>query len=333
MGQYVGGVSLPMLGVAGVSVPPELRGRGYARDMMERLVRDMFAEGWVLSTLFPSTQPLYRAVGYEHSVGLFEHEVRRGELAGLRSKGPDFTVRTVTVDDERVRAMYARFASRTHGSIDRGPYVWGRIAKHRQTLFEGLGAFRPDDTLAAYAFVTQQQSDDAMVLRVRDFAHDDGDGARAVLTLFDRFTTVASRAVLYGGPTLPLLTLLDQQRYATRREELAMTRIVNVQRALAERRYPVSVRAELALRVRDPLVPENDRAFLLSVSDGVAVVRPAPDATDAIELDVRWLAPLYMGMHSATTLAALGALRASPAALAVADGVFCAPYPSLSDYF
>src|SRR5262245_51321796 len=56
MGQYFGGKSVPMMGIAGVAVAPEARGRGIARQLMEETIRECHREGWALSGLYASTQ-------------------------------------------------------------------------------------------------------------------------------------------------------------------------------------------------------------------------------------------------------------------------------------
>ncbi|MCU0659871.1 MAG: GNAT family N-acetyltransferase [Polyangiaceae bacterium] len=333
MGQFVQGRALPMLGVAGVTVPPERRGRGYARAMMEQAVREMHQDGFVLSSLYPSTTTLYRSVGYELSGALHEHRVPRGEFAGFRAD--PLEVRALSSADPRVRALHERFAARHNGYLARSGYLWGRIARHRGTTFECLGCFRPDGTLAAYACLAQIQDGDEIVLKVRDFAHDDGQGARALLALFDRFTTVAQAVLLQGAPTLPLLALLPQQRHEARRVEQVMTRVIQVQRAFTERPYPRGLRARVLLSVTDPLLDDNHGDFSLSVDHGEAHVErisPTPSASGAA-LDVRALAPLLLGWSTATHLAATGQLQASDEDRCTLDALFAAPPPALSDYF
>src|SRR6188472_2646688 len=62
MGQYFGGRSVPMFGVAGVGVSISARGRGVGRFVMTQAMRELGARGVALSTLYPSTQTLYRSV-------------------------------------------------------------------------------------------------------------------------------------------------------------------------------------------------------------------------------------------------------------------------------
>src|SRR4051812_31444593 len=75
MGQFFGGRSLPMVGIAGVGVGLSDRGRGVARFLMAEALREIAARGFALSTLYPATQTLYRAVGYERAGMLCEATV------------------------------------------------------------------------------------------------------------------------------------------------------------------------------------------------------------------------------------------------------------------
>jgi predicted acetyltransferase len=331
MGQFVHGQRVPMVGVAGVSVPPERRGGGVARAMMERFVVTARQEGFALSTLFPSTQPLYRAVGYEHSATRFEHALHRGDLAGLRGAGSGLDIRPVTAEDPAVRALHRRFAAGVHGALDREEYVWARVSRRHRTSFDGFGLFR-GEALEGYVFVAQTSEGEQITLRVQDFAYGSRDGAEGILAFLDRFTSVVSVVRMYGGPTLPMLSLLEQQWHHARRAELAMTRVLDVRRALETRGYPAALEVTLGLRVRDALVPENDGAFTLRVLDGRGTVTPGADPP-GLSLDVRWLAPMYMGLHRASTLAGLGVVEGDPASLARADALFSAEPPAVADYF
>lgn len=342
MAQYVLGASLPMMGVAGVTVPPDQRGKGYSRAMMREALAAWRDEGFVLSTLYPSTQTLYRSVGYEQCGSMFEHVVPRAEIvgrrpkAGARSEFGAFDVRTVSVDTPEVRALYRSFAKQFNGYLDRGQYIWNRIASHRGTKFDGLGCFRSDGSLAAYAFFAQvrEGDNDEVSLKVRDFAYDGEEGARAVLALCDRFTTISHEAKFLGGPALPILSLLDQQKFDTRRIEYTMVRVLHVERALSERPYPAGVRAKITLEIDDDVIEANRGAWTLEVDDGVAkVTKGALGSSTALRAHVRTLAPLFMGWSSASALAHIGSLAGDTRSIALADSVFAAQAPAMPDFF
>src|SRR2546430_11574892 len=84
-GQYFGGRSVPMGGVASVAVRPDQRGRGIAPRLLARSVERMHEQGLVISTLHPATTRFYRGLGWE--IG-GEFGVRRVPTPSLAAPPP-----------------------------------------------------------------------------------------------------------------------------------------------------------------------------------------------------------------------------------------------------
>src|SRR5437899_11339256 len=55
MGQFFGGKSVPMMGVAGVAVAPEVRGRDLATRVLQEVLREARGEGLPHSPVYPAT--------------------------------------------------------------------------------------------------------------------------------------------------------------------------------------------------------------------------------------------------------------------------------------
>src|SRR5207253_2552448 len=104
-----------------------------------------------------------------------------------------------------------------------------------------------------------------------------------------------------------------------------MLRIVNVPAALEARGYPVGVEAELHVQVRDPLLPQNQGRFILSVGDGRGRVQSGGKGT--LKLDIKGLGGLYSGHLTPYDLRVMGLLEGPDQALAGATTVFMGPRP------
>src|SRR5687767_2717414 len=59
MGQWFGGASVPMAGIAGVAVDPQHRAGGAGSELIRSTLQDLHADGFALSVLYPATQPVY----------------------------------------------------------------------------------------------------------------------------------------------------------------------------------------------------------------------------------------------------------------------------------
>ena len=87
MGQWFGGRSVPMLGVA---VAPAARGEGVALTLMVDALRAARSRGFVLSTLYPAAVALYRAAGYECAGHRYRY---KADLKTLPTARDDLRVR------------------------------------------------------------------------------------------------------------------------------------------------------------------------------------------------------------------------------------------------
>lgn len=328
MGQFFGGRSVPMCGVAGVAVAPQHRGKGIALRMMRESLRLMHGAGAAVSTLYPATQHLYRRAGYEQGGAYFEWSVPlraidvRGETLDLRPVGPD--------DQDAISEVYVRCASRMPGNLDRGAYIWSRIHRPRGRSTRAFGAYR-GERLEGYIVYEQERNGERFDIRVTDMIAATGDAGRTLLMLLRDHRSVGERVYWNAGALDPIVLHLTEQPLSVSFKDYWMLRIVDVERALSARGYPMGLSAELHFEISDDLIEANRGAFVVEVERGEAMVRRG--GRGSIRLDVRNLAPLYTGHAGASALAGCGRIEADPAGLALCDAAFAGPGPWMPDFF
>lgn len=335
MGQWFGGRSVPMTGIAAVAVAPEARGRGCALALMQHALREIAAEGVPLSGLYASTQTLYRQVGYEQGGHCFR---LRLPLAQISVRDRDLPIRPLTdADEPAVRAGYNAFARQFDGMLDRGPYVWTRTRKWRDAAFEGWGVIGPSGEIEGHVHLAQERNLQTghFNLTVSDLAFATPRAGRRLLGFLADFATTGDEAILQTGPIHPLLALLPTQKYALERREYWMTRITCLPAAFEARGFPRALSARLALDVTDELIPDNHAAFTLHIDSGQPrVVRGASGPASAVlRLDIRALAPLYTGLWSARQAVLAGLIQGDESALDAAQAIFPGAAPWMADFF
>ncbi|MFN0010976.1 MAG: enhanced intracellular survival protein Eis [Phycisphaerales bacterium] len=365
MGQFFGGRSVPMVGVAGVGTAPEARGRGAARILMESFIREAAAEGWPLAGLYASTQAFYRQTGFEQGGHCFQISIPIRELAavgrgggggggggvGAAAESKRLVVRQIPewskpehrwlVPDD-VRAVYQSFASRYDGPLDRGPYCWSRIRQMREDHFEGFGVYAPPPAggaLEGYVYFTQVRNPASGKhdLQLSDLAFATPRAAYRLAAFLGDMATMGEHILIrQAGPIHPLLTLMPLQHYTVTRREYWMTRITHLPKAIEARGWPAGLRTSLALDIADALVPANHGAWLLSIADGRGTLaRRAAGASTVptLHCDIRGLVPLYTGLYSARQAAAIGLVEGDAAAIDSAGAIFPGSSPWMSDFF
>jgi predicted acetyltransferase len=328
MGQWFGGRSVPLLGLAGVGVAPAARGERIALTLVLASLRAARARGVALSALYPATVALYRAAGYELAGSRYRYAAELHALPTLRG---ELSVKPLDPEDvSSVDALYARVAAERAGYLDRGPYIWRRIRQTRKgELYPAFGVHGPTG-LEGYAYVSRRGTDEQSELAVTDFAVASAAAALRLLAFFaDHRSTIKSLA-FHGGFPDPLVLSAPERIFRASVAETWMLRVLEPKAALEARGYP-EIDVAIDFGLTDATLPENSGRFRLEVGGGQG--RVTPGGTGAVVLDERALAALYSGFTSPASLARVSALRADAASLARLALVFAGPQPAMADFF
>lgn len=339
MGIWLGGRSVPQVGIAGVAVAPEARGRGLAREIMRRCLLEMNDQREPISTLYSAMHPLYRSVGYDTAGQLCSARVPAGMILST-DRGADWRP-FVESDLPGVKACNRQRVRFVSGALDRGPYLWKRAFKPKAGPAEAYVAEDASGHVEAYCVyrLTPRSDGPTMgnargkVMDVVDFGYLNGSGLERLMGFLRGFSSVVGEIDLADHPGSPLLSLLPDRRFAMNIHDPWMLRVVSISGALEARGYAEALSCEFVLRVHDPLLEANNRPLHVRIDGGKAETHEAQGG-DAVELDVRHLAPILTGMQSATQLASLGLVRGNETETAKLDAAFaCTSGPCMFDFF
>ncbi|ADO74281.1 Acetyltransferase, GNAT family [Stigmatella aurantiaca DW4/3-1] len=329
MGQWYGGRRVAMAGIGGVGVSPSARGQGTATQLMRQVLQEMRGAGFPLSVLYPSTQTLYRRVGYEQAGSRYEI---RAQIEGLDFRERTLALRPVRDADHPVLwDVYRRHAVSRHGYLDRVPFIWNRVISPRNETAYGFLVEGAQGVEGYVYLVRRRKVELKQELVLTDFVALTPAAARRLLSFLGDHKSLALEAVWSGGPADPLLFLLQEQTYQVKLLYHWMLRVLDVPAALEARGYPEGLSGTLHLEVEDELFPENQGRFVLHVSGGEGRVERGGEGQ--LRLNIRALAPLYSGFLSPEVLRSVGALAAEDATLRRAAAIFSSPPPVLPDMF
>ncbi len=321
MGQYFGGRSVPMLGIAGVAASPESRGRGIAKGMMRRAMQEAAADGFAVSCLYASTLGLYRQVGFEQAGHQFTTTIPLGRIDVRERSG---VVRPLTdADDPAIHDCYTRFARPFNGTLDRGEYCWRRVRMFRGTAHNGFGVFGEGSRLDGYLFLSQGK--DARTglqdLSLSDLAFATPAAGRRLLGFLADFATMGETVTMPGGPLHPITSLMSLRQVVATKQDYWMIRLLDVRGAMENRGYPGRLNIDLGLRIEDDLVTPNAGDWRVVVEGGQARAT-RESVAEPLCAHVRGLAAIYSGLYTASQAAAIGWVSGSERTLAAADLLF-----------
>lgn len=185
---WFGGREVPTLGVGGVAIAPEFRGRGLLRPLMERLHDDGRAQGDVIATLFASAPGIYASLGYRTVGAMDTIEVDASTLHRFERR---HELRRACAEDlPEVRGIYAAWASRHDGPLTRTSVEFD----HDAWLNDATGVtLALDEAGRAVAYAAWNRSPgvggDAHV-EVEDLVWTDETARDSLLWMFGTFSSV-----------------------------------------------------------------------------------------------------------------------------------------------
>ena len=339
LGQYFGGRAVPTAALASVSVVPDRRGEGLARQVVAALLPLLRERGEAISTLYPATTSLYRGLGWEVG-GLFcWSKLQPASLHALPAPARG-SLRRASLDElPALRACYERVAAGTPGFLARSDNWWQRLASiwHERSIYFALGESGGVDGYLVYA---QQEGEYSAVggprrILVSELIAATRDASLALWRLLGGWSTQASDLVALGAVDESLLFAAPEQALEPLAQIRWMTRMLDAPVAVAARGFSEALELEVPLQLRDPLLPENDGAFVLRVRKGQGELARASRATaEAPRLEIGGFASLYTGFAQTPRLERVGLLEGgAPAQRAALDAAFAGAAPVCQDEF
>jgi predicted acetyltransferase len=318
---------------------------------MGSLLKELHARRTPLSLLFPFSVAWYRSLGYGVANLTWHMNIAPRLLPDFPERG---AVRRAFPDDEPgIRACHAAALTlpQNNGWLARGDWEWQKRVwkpEHEAVVYVAEGC------VEGYLVYTLTFGGDAEPAKVIEWVWTT-DAAWRGLAGFLSALGEQARTVTYNAPQQSPLLWVLQEPYdrtgrpvdfvfypAARLTTGFMARVVHLEEAWKQRRYPLHLTAEFVLRVDDPQVPANQQPLRVRIADGTARVEPgstdahpAVGRMEAITCDITTFSELYASVLSAESARTTGRLQASDAACAALTAAFASsPWHMLpADYF
>ena len=264
-------------GIGGVSTLPEYRMEGGIREIFLKLLPHAYADGEVISTLYPFSHSFYRKFGYETVCWKNVYEFAPAVLKGYAFHGKAKLWKQGDPVNEWTE-LYNRFASSFNLAISRDDermekHLKGEYYKDRKFCYLLYEDGRP----IAYLIFQDVRHDPQAILEVKNLAWEGRGGFLAVLGFLARFSADYGTIRLFLPRDVELMSLIrsplayDIQKTT---EQNYMVRVVNAVKALEAIRKPEG--CSFVIRVSDELIPENSGVWQVT-GDGVCPSDLEPD--------------------------------------------------------
>jgi predicted acetyltransferase len=329
MGQWWGGVQIPMTGIASVGIACEYRGTGAAIALMQHTVKELYDNGVPISVLYPATQRLYRKAGYEQAGATCIWEIPAESIQVREQLLPVKPV--VPINLELFHDLYHKQARLNNGYLERNQFIWQNVNQplEKQTPYAYI--IGETDQPQGYIIFSQHRDKDGTILRIRDWVVLTTAAAQTFWSFLANHRSQIDKIHWRSSPVDALTLLLPEQTAKIKHISRWMLRVIDVVKALEKWGYPKNIQTELHLEIEDDLIAENNGKFILSIANGRGEVTKG--GKGELQLDIKGLAPLYTGLFTPQQLQIAGKLQATETSLDTATQIFAGSSPWMVDFF
>lgn len=285
-------------GIGDVCTLPQYRRRGGVRACFEAFLPDLYARGFGFSYLYPFSTVFYRQFGYEScsrslNVTLDLRLLRKSSVPGsFRLSEPRRPL------DGDVKEIDRVWQEKYNLTVQHDALFYDTLRKADPFALQEYCYvyYSAEGRPLAYAVYHPEGKDHERDLCCSRFVFADAEGFAGLISLFG---SVAShhRYALFSIPAEESMQyLLPEWSLGAVSWELksaGMVRVVNVEKILREARYCGSGR--VVLRIKDPVIAENDRCFAVAFSDGKADAVTVTDEAPDVILDIGAFSVLICG--------------------------------------
>jgi predicted acetyltransferase len=325
----VPGTVIPVAGIASVGVASTHRRRGILTSMARKQLTDLYEHGGeAVAVLRPAEAAIYGRYGYgAASCGNLIRCEKRSMLFRPGTEFGDGAVRLMDRAQARplIEKVYDRIRATAVGWPDREDGHWNVRLYDEPHSRPGATSLRfamhqePDGQTTGYILYRHQSGPEAGI-KVEELAA----LSRTAYAAMWRFLAGVDLAfwIDYEGAVdepLPYM-LTDPRSVRSTVVDRLWVRLVDVQRALAARRYTTPV--DLVLDVQDAFCPWNTGRYRLQ-ADGDSASCERTTAPADLQLTSTELGAVYLGGTTLVSLAAAGLVRElRPGALSQASAAF-----------
>lgn len=303
---YVDGTAVKAGGIGAVATLPEYRNSGAIRAIFKDLLPEAYANGEVISALYPFKHEFYRKFGYETVIGWSQYSLTPELLCRYRFDGE--VVKWKQGDPiTDFMTVYNAFAPQYNLAHKRTEEQMLEHMKAEKEYIDRRFSYvlKEDGEPIAYVIFKDIKNNPAAILQVEECAWTGREGFRAVLGFLARFEADYGTIELRLPAGIDLLrVIVTPNAYAIKETVFPnfMVRVINAKKLLETIRKPSD--CDFTIKISDEIIEENNRTYRV-LSDHVELFgeRFTADETGAaaeapkadISVNVRALAQLAIG--------------------------------------
>ena len=247
--------------IVGVSTFPQVRGRGYMRNIMDFSLNELYKKGQLISILMPIDYRLYRKYGYEHCYDQLEYNINIDDLKNFNLNGRLYKASEKNIDD--LININNIFLEDVNGNTVRDKDYY-------------INLFREVKSEGGHVYVYKDRSYKGYIIYflngenmfVRELFYKDLDSLKSILKFIYNHNTQC-KSVTISAPVNDKIKFVLENPKTTdiKIKPFMMGRVINVEEYLNGLQVEESIDISANIFIEDKFIKENNGVFNIEIKN------------------------------------------------------------------
>ena len=247
--------------IVGVSTFPQVRGRGYMRNIMDFSLNELYKKGQLISILMPIDYRLYRKYGYEHCYDQLEYNINIDDLKNFNLNGRLYKASEKNIDD--LININNIFLEDVNGNTVRDKDYY-------------INLFREVKSEGGHVYVYKDRSYKGYIIYflngenmfVRELFYKDLDSLKSILKFIYNHNTQCKNVTISAPVNDKIKFVLENPKTTDIKiKPFMMGRVINVEKYLNGLQAEESIDISANIFIEDKFIKENNGVFNIEIKN------------------------------------------------------------------
>ncbi|WP_058305761.1 GNAT family N-acetyltransferase [Gracilibacillus massiliensis] len=329
---HLNGKRLNMGGVAAVASWPEHRRGGKIKQLLKVALKEMKNKGQTISYLHPFSVPFYRKYGWEITFAKQNSQIPIAHFSKEWDGNGDVR-RTDQTDQsiEQLKQIYTSYINDYSGALYREKQWWQhRIFDKKQTI---AIAYNESNELDGYIIYNVQDRK----LTIKDMAFSSLNGRRLIYQFLSNHDSMVDGVFVSLPEGDPITLLVDEPRFKQSTSPYFMSRIVDVEKFLAQYPYREEQKIQpFMIKVEDEFLEENNGYYEFNpghMSMNVTKLEEPNRSIPLVSVSIQQLNTIMLNYRRPSELKDLELIKGEEEAIQELEKILPTQTPYFPDFF
>lgn len=277
-------------GIGNVCTYPHHRRKGAIKNIFLHILPDMYQDDVILSYLYPFSEGFYNRFGYQRVSNSKCWNLGLNTIPDYRYSG-SFHLCTDPKNRADFESVYNEYASRFNLMVRREDFDWTNLDTAKAYLNNNYAYLYKDHAgiPRGYLIFKKEIRNNTSILNCRELIFDNFQTLKALMSFVRTYAADYKTFRFYAPSSYNLEYFCNDFMlggHAVNDASNGMVRVIHVKKILQLTAYKNS--GNIALKITDPLIPENNQIFFVTYQDGqdTIVQTKSHDSTDSIDVEM-----------------------------------------------